>query len=585
MSVSAHDLEDLCDVLGHKYSVRQLATALDNLTTLTCEELRAVQRHCRTRVPSLPNLPSNALKDNLVRLSRQALDAFVAAGAPQPARPVGGSTSTAAMRPALPAFAPSLLSNLSQPVGFVPPAAAPGAYNPFLPRTSVPPATQPVSSSTLSSRWSSSQVTHGNAAGRSLSHASAPGPTPSSVSTRTPVPAVRPVASSYTAASQSASHFRALVAVPVRAPVAAVASVSAPTGYGPNALSVLLQHPAFQQNRSPFYTVDRQLGSALFVQGTRKAQIVFTRTPSLRGQCQGPAPSHAIHLRLFGDPLHDPRHVQFDQTGRFQLYVNQTFRQPTIKLIKKGGTKKAGLEVVPPLDITPFVIGEHADAIQVEILLQATTPPSTFLGMCVIELVRVQSASTIATALIVAAQSAVSEPMAATAVAVPAAASSVQPATLKTEVSAVTLSSVVVPPVKRCNVCSSTNNLQRCSRCKAVWYCGATHQGTDWPSHRLVCQVHSASSPPPPPPPPPFPAPSVAAGKAASVIVADEFEVEEMDAFISLACPLSIIRIRTPAKGAQCRHAQCFDLEVCFSCSFGFLLSLSSTRFQMVVDA
>jgi hypothetical protein len=568
MSVSAHDLDDLCDILGHKYSIRQLTTALDNLTTLTCEELRAVQRHCRTRVPSLPTLPSNALKDNLVRLCRQALDAFIAAGAQPLARSVGGNSSAAAMRSALPSLAPSLLSNLSQPVGFVPPAAAPGAYNPFLPRTSASPATQSTPSATLSSRWSS-QVAHsdvGRAYGahpnaRSLPPMSPSAPAPSPVSTRTPVPVVRPVAANVSGVS---THFRAPVEVPVRASVAVVPSVAASAGYGPNSLSVLLQHPAFHQNRSPFYTVDRQLGSALFVPGTRKAQIGFTLTSSLRSQCEGPVASHAIHLRLFGDPLHDPRHVQFDHTGRFQLYINQTFRQPSIKVIKKGGTKKAGFEVVPPLDITSFVIGEHMDVILVEILLPATTPPSTFLGMCVIELVRVQRANAIASALILAAQTLDSDFIPTMVVA----------AAAISEVPVTPSPSVVVQPVKRCNVCASTNNLQRCSRCKAVWYCGAAHQGTDWPSHRLVCQVHSASSPPPPPPlpPPPLPAPSIAAGKTASPNAADELEIEEMDAFISLACPLSIIRIRTPAKGAQCRHAQCFDLEVRFALSLYLFL-------------
>jgi hypothetical protein len=43
----------------------------------------------------------------------------------------------------------------------------------------------------------------------------------------------------------------------------------------------------------------------------------------------------------------------------------------------------------------------------------------------------------------------------------------------------------------------------------------------------------------------------------------DVLDVEEGEVYISLKCPLSIMRLRAPAKGAKCRHAQCFDLQVC----------------------
>jgi SUMO ligase MMS21 Smc5/6 complex component len=44
----------------------------------------------------------------------------------------------------------------------------------------------------------------------------------------------------------------------------------------------------------------------------------------------------------------------------------------------------------------------------------------------------------------------------------------------------------------------------------------------------------------------------------------DELEVEEVDALVSLRCPLSIDRIVTPAKGRLCSHRRCFDLEVSY---------------------
>ena len=36
----------------------------------------------------------------------------------------------------------------------------------------------------------------------------------------------------------------------------------------------------------------------------------------------------------------------------------------------------------------------------------------------------------------------------------------------------------------------------------------------------------------------------------------DDIEIQDGVAYISLKCPLSIIRIRTPARGARCKHAQ-----------------------------
>ena len=39
--------------------------------------------------------------------------------------------------------------------------------------------------------------------------------------------------------------------------------------------------------------------------------------------------------------------------------------------------------------------------------------------------------------------------------------------------------------------------------------------------------------------------------------------VLEVDTLISLCCPLALERIEIPAKGKDCNHKRCFDLEVC----------------------
>lgn len=44
-----------------------------------------------------------------------------------------------------------------------------------------------------------------------------------------------------------------------------------------------------------------------------------------------------------------------------------------------------------------------------------------------------------------------------------------------------------------CNVCKNTSS-SRCSRCKAVFYCGAEHQKADWPTHSKQCKAASAAS-------------------------------------------------------------------------------------------
>jgi hypothetical protein len=42
---------------------------------------------------------------------------------------------------------------------------------------------------------------------------------------------------------------------------------------------------------------------------------------------------------------------------------------------------------------------------------------------------------------------------------------------------------------RRCEVVDTAlhNNLKRCSRCKAVYYCCRLHQEEHWPAHKMAC--------------------------------------------------------------------------------------------------
>ncbi|KAJ1375792.1 Zinc finger, MYND-type, partial [Sesbania bispinosa] len=44
---------------------------------------------------------------------------------------------------------------------------------------------------------------------------------------------------------------------------------------------------------------------------------------------------------------------------------------------------------------------------------------------------------------------------------------------------------------KRCDGCFTATNLNKCSRCQAVWYCGTTCQKSEWKLHRLECDALS----------------------------------------------------------------------------------------------
>lgn len=42
------------------------------------------------------------------------------------------------------------------------------------------------------------------------------------------------------------------------------------------------------------------------------------------------------------------------------------------------------------------------------------------------------------------------------------------------------------PP--KCHICCSSENLRRCSNCKAAFYCSREHQQSDWRNHKMECK-------------------------------------------------------------------------------------------------
>lgn len=105
-------------------------------------------------------------------------------------------------------------------------------------------------------------------------------------------------------------------------------------------------------------------------------------------------------------------------------------------------------------------------------------------------------------------------------------------------------------PSQKCKICGKSENLSRCSRCKATWYCSRAHQEEDWTEHCLGCkpyeelnrlrlQHHDVRS---------------KDSEDDDHIICDEIKVSIRD-------PLSLCRIQIPIRGTGCHHPQCVDLK------------------------
>jgi hypothetical protein len=353
-------------------------------------------------------------------------------------------------------------------------------------------------------------------------------------------------------------------------------------------MNILIKHASFTKPRSPLYSLQSTLAQSMFSLGNasdpkRKATCALSvAVETLQLMKAG---SHCLQLRIFGslDDCNLPPKLQhIDNSGQFTVYVRNLYTDVQSKPIKRSGYRKAGYEITPPSDITkPFLeqslqttiindrFGVRVVRITVDVIARAP-----FFGCAVVELAKVVSAADIV-AGVVAAAAPIQEPgvvkpehLAQPDSAPASENSSKSESTTVAITSSNSATSISVPlavkPVcqRACAVCAATGSgLLRCSRCKNAWYCGPEHQALDWVLHRNYCTPPDSSAPAEAQPAASRSAPNTPTTKKIETKVETKVDVEEGEVFISLKCPLSIMRIRVPGKGSKCKHAQCFDLQ------------------------
>ena len=152
---------------------------------------------------------------------------------------------------------------------------------------------------------------------------------------------------------------------------------------------------------------------------------------------------------------------------------------------RKSGYRKAGVEITPPSDMSAAIaelcndsasanvttdrFGARAYRLPVDVVTNAP-----FFGVAVVECVRLVPPAELIGALTARAAAKANQSAGAAgglggaggaAVVHAASAQNGQP-----------VPPPPPPPPKQCAVCQSPENLMRCSRCKAAWYCSSAHQ-------------------------------------------------------------------------------------------------------------
>jgi hypothetical protein len=204
----------------------------------------------------------------------------------------------------------------------------------------------------------------------------------------------------------------------------------------------------------------------------------------------------ALHFRLFDTVK--KCHQEWNKFAGVSVQINNIFKQFQQKPSANSGTKAKGHQIVKALDVS----AEASTKMQVILFSQYN-----LTGIIAVELVRLHSVEEIAELIRRRSKEA-----------------------------------------KRCEVCPKTSNLMRCSQCKSAWYCGIQHQQDDWAQHQKICCLQPTK-----PGLKTLQSMQASAGDDSGDIVCGESR-------ISLRCPLTVCRIKTPVRGVDCLHPQCVDL-------------------------
>jgi hypothetical protein len=245
------------------------------------------------------------------------------------------------------------------------------------------------------------------------------------------------------------------------------------------------------------------------------------------------------HLRLFSGITLE--HFHWDR--KFTVRVNG--HEVTIPEPKKlSKSKKKGLELVRGLDISEYVQASNTVEVTAH---RASFTVELFRGLVMADLIRIRDTSELLEEF---------------------------KRKIKDEESKLQATALE----RCCIICQSKKDPLRCSRCKNEWYCGIVHQKEHWPAHRTSCtqptpeqdairEAHEKKA-----------AQEAMLGKngrtklimpvkvkheGADGLGENELEdgVEEVDTLVSLKCPLSLERYELPARGRNCAHLTCFNLE------------------------
>jgi len=205
----------------------------------------------------------------------------------------------------------------------------------------------------------------------------------------------------------------------------------------------------------------------------------------------------ALHFRLFDTVK--KCHQEWNKFAGVSLQINNVFKQFQQKPSAISGTKAKGHQIVKALDVS----AEAATKMQVILFSQFT-----LTGIIAVELVRLHSVEEIAELIRRRCKEA-----------------------------------------KRCELCPAKTNLMRCSQCKSAWYCGLLHQQNDWPHHQKICSLQPTK-------------PGLKTLQSIQASTGDDSgDIVCGESRISLRCPLTVCRIKTPVRGVDCLHPQCVDLD------------------------